>query len=144
MAVQCVQCGAELLSNANFCHVCGKSKHGLARTLKPSNAKFCYVCGNRLTANIPEPAWEYCEIGYELVGFLGTSHRFTAKAIGPGGSYIAAAPSVTISTNFPHPAVKKDVQACDVMKGGLIADRWEPIAEHGTEWFNYKFRRRVL
>ena len=108
--------------------------------------KFCSQCGNPvggIPAKGPEPVWEYCEIGYELVGLLGFNHRFIAKAIGSRGSFIATAPSINISTNFPHPGVKKDVQACDAMKNRLIADRWEPIAEHGPEWFNYKFRRRV-
>lgn len=122
MAIQCIQCRTELLPTANFCH----------------------VCGIQITANVSEPVWEYCEIGYELVGLLGFGHRFIANAIGPRGPFVATAPSVTISTNFPHPGVKKDVQACDAVKGRLIADRWEPIAEHGPEWFNYKFRRRVL
>ncbi|WP_220211026.1 zinc ribbon domain-containing protein [Reticulibacter mediterranei] len=140
----CTQCGAELLSTANFCHVCGTRRLGSAGTLKPDNANFCHVCGIRITANATESVWEHCQIEYELVGALGFSHRFIAKALGPRGPYMATDPSVTISTNFPHPGVKKDVQACDTMKARLLADRWEPLAEQGPEWFNYKFRRRVL
>jgi hypothetical protein len=124
MTIKCVQCGTELADSMKICFNCGKPQQIMAGTSAPQ--------------------WEYCEIEYELVGLLGMSHRFLAKAVGPKGTYRAAESNVKISTNFPHPAVRKDNQACDDLIRRLVADGWEPVSERGPEWFSHRFRRRVL
>lgn len=95
----------------------------------------------------PSLKWEYCEIVHELIkvqiGIPRINSRFWAKGIGSNGIYRVAESDVEINGDSPLQSVEKDRLACESLVQTLINEGWEPIDEHGSEWFSYKFRRRV-
>jgi hypothetical protein len=132
----CAKCGSQLVTSANFCHVCG-AKSGNAQTPTP----------------VPlNPTYEVCTITFDLIkvaGFFSFAHtwQWIAEANGPKGKYSAA-----VSQEFKAGARNDDIldgpnlhygeakQALDQLIATLLLDRWEPVASSA---FHPKFRRRI-
>ena len=120
----CVNCGTELPDEANFCWKCGIAQPGASEVLAHK--------------------WEYCEILAEDASFrFWARFRFSAKAVGPQGTYMAARSPETFSSPDPYSSDRKHVAACDALVQKLVRDGWEPISEKGPRWYSYKFRRPV-
>ena len=126
----CFNCGALLVDDATFCVKCGK----------PQKAQ----------AEHDEGRWEYCEIVVRYKdGVLRDTYSYEAEAVGPRGPYMAAR-----SREWKEPAHAQHWQVLDnsneraytVVKeliSDLVQDGWEPTGEKGSNWENFRFRRRV-
>ncbi|MDR3589189.1 MAG: zinc ribbon domain-containing protein [Negativicutes bacterium] len=129
-----------------FCNRCGEKL--------PEGACFCSGCGiELLTAGgpKPEPPWETCEVGLELVAerwglFPSDMLRFIARAEGPAGIYTAGtSPAFKAGLgNYYQPDKEnhRHTGALAELETMLIKDGWEQT-ERGREWFGLRFRRRA-
>jgi hypothetical protein len=131
-----------------FCGNCG--------TQIPDEANFCWKCGKSVTEGVTTEAaevrWESAEIGYEHVSpksaldyFLNKYHGyFTAKAIGLNGVYDAGkTPTFITPRGEPDSHDYEAVQSVNNLIAQLARDGWEPVETKGSQWYNYKFRRRA-
>jgi hypothetical protein len=120
--MNCGNCGAQVLSDAEFCHKCGASLSG---GIKSHSTKY-----------------ETCEIEPKHVGgfLFSDKYKFVATAIGPSGLYtIAESPAVGGGAS--------DSQLESIV-GALVRQLtesgWEPTGRgHGKGKFNYTFRRSI-
>lgn len=99
---------------------------------------------NDLTV-LEEPIWERCEVVWDLIGgntLTALGAYFWAKAIGPQGIYTAAQSGIVPARLGPDERYQVHAQACSKLIAELTAQGWEPVGEHGTAWYSYKFRRR--
>ena len=132
MAIYCMQCGKELPNDANFCLKCGKPVRD----------------GGQSTPQ-PESKWTYCEITWTKAGWLDGACYFWAKGIGPTGISAVAKGTIKFAVGStilgPGPSRKdgKTVAACDELIEILVSSGWEPLPEHGRDWWSYKFRQQA-
>jgi hypothetical protein len=120
----------------------------------PDGADFCPSCGVRLSAAgrpRPEPEWEYCEVGLELVAerwglFPSDMLRFITRAEGPQGIYTAGTspPFKAGLGNYYQPDKKnsRHTEALAELEKTLLKEGWERT-DGGRDWFQLRFRRRV-
>ena len=96
--------------------------------------------------------WETCEIIREEVGggFLTSSVRFVADAVGPNGRYQAATSPVfkiDTSANLEDPGGRTAGRGADAALGALVSalvrGGWEPQETRGQYWYSHRLRRRA-
>jgi len=125
-----MQCGKELPDDANFCLKCGKP---IGSTAKPTPE--------------PEPKWEYCEIVYQQrvdKHWYGDSYfiQLWAKGVGPNGTFNAGEVE-EIQGYWPDSGESRHQELANRLVKLLTSKGWEPLPNKGTEWYSYKFRRKV-
>ncbi len=135
----CYNCGIQLPDEASFCWKCGKPQKQESETTEPKQGE--------------ESKLEICEIVSKKVRqggvFSGDSFIFWARAIGPKGQYDAGQSETFTgyyggSYSYPD-SERNDNQ--DALKGlidELVKDGWAPTGDRGSDWWSYRFRRRIL
>ena len=133
----CVNCGAELPDEANFCWKCGKPH--------PAHGES------------DQAQWERCEIVCLLVddpalfaSWYDSTHwfhsawlQFRAEATGPKGHYVTAE-SEAFRSEPTFPPAADDRQALDAFHSlfqRLVADGWQLLEDRGDAWYSSRFRR---
>ena len=127
----CINCGANLPDESNFCLKCGKSQKQGDQDAKPVQAR---------------ETWETCEIVADnegdntiLAPVLG---RFWAKAIAPEGSYfVACSDSFKMPQDTPRQA-PSHIQALDQLTSTLTQAGWLSLTR-GEHWYSQQFRRLI-
>jgi hypothetical protein len=122
----CINCGANLPDEANFCLKCGKQQKQGVQT--------------------DETKWETCEINYKVAhdGLTGTRGCFRAEAIGFDGVYEAGrSQEFGCGYNMWLPDSKNEAHYNALIEN-LVKDRWEPTGERGEHWWNNRFRRKIV
>lgn len=122
-----------------FCTNCG---HELR-----DGDKFCSNCAAAVGGQVPAPAvqLEYCEIKWRSHGFWLVHDSFYGEIRGPRGLSGALTQQYVGSLVDPHGPLQngKNKRAVEGLVRELASQGWEPLAEHGPQWYNYKFRRQV-
>ena len=140
-----------------FCPNCGKTV--------PNDVNYCAYCGTPLKDDLTPRStakveWEICEIEEKKIkqGSLfgkGPENVFIVKAIGPEGvNIIKQSRTFNLTPSIHNPSdsyvqneMKKWSEICvatlNTIISELTTDGWEPVAEKGTYWYSYKFRRPV-
>lgn len=141
MTIYCIHCGTQLPAIASYCLKCGKP-----------------VKGAITAAAQPASQVESCEIICQSGGVLGGKSYFVARALGPGGVYIAA-----VSTKkFRSVAGGSDSNGNDWYQPDTYSWGSKPLAEAafdeivttlsgdgwqqtltGPAWWQCKFKRQI-
>ncbi|MCE7984609.1 MAG: zinc ribbon domain-containing protein [Caldilinea sp. CFX5] len=137
----CQNCGTKLVEKANFCHHCGAST-------------VFYQPADTLDTTV---RFEYCQI--EAVTGKSSffprpkvNFKFCAEAIGSGGPYIADE-TQEFKAEFGRDFGDKSQIEPDVRFWGdihkkftaqLVKQGWEPLSDRGNQWWQIKFRRRIV
>jgi hypothetical protein len=134
----CNHCGQRLPTDATVCFRCGS---------QPPFPQFPQV--SKEISSVYEPGVELCEIGWirKTHGF-NTTIVFEAQVTGPNGIYIVATAepvpnkmeSVPGGGFIPSPT-NEAMEAVSDLVAEIIHSGWEPLAERGYFWWNYRFRR---
>lgn len=130
----CRYCSAEIPADSNFCPRCGKATHEGSQPF------------------VQDAVWEYCQIEEQRFSRFdrgGLNHRtwFSAEAVGPRGGY-----SVGESRKLNYSRldqVRERVRADQemILHGlveKLIQEGWEQLPEQGEQWYQLRFRRRLV
>jgi len=120
-----------------LCQKCG--------TQVPDRANYCWKCGKPVRPGIKETEeerWETCEVVYQN-GENNESSCFAAKAIGLYGVYIFGTSSAFHSTQDPDHRNNDHTAKLDLLINRLVEAGWELVPDHGPDWWNHRFRRRI-
>lgn len=132
----CINCGIQLPDNANFCYKCGAAQYKPAGDAAPPR----------------ERIRETCVITCETVGerwgiYPREIMRFTARAVGPQGEYIAGVSPefevVAFNINGPEQKNRRHKAAFDALVNELVKKGWCMADESGDSWFNIKLARDI-
>lgn len=158
MAIYCTACRAELPDEADQCGQCGEIWHycRACRAHLPGNAHYCYDCGarrehasERVPGHGPGPTWQWeiCEVKLERLEHHlwlgGYTVRFVAQAYLPHDTYIVSASEPFRTNNsLKVPEDEHTIGLVSELLHQLTARGWEPL-RHGSQWYSYRFRRRL-
>ena len=126
-----------------FCMKCGSKL--------PAEASFCWKCGAAQKPGSPssQEQWEKCEITFERQGgIINDGITFFAEAIGPKGRYTAARARKS-SQYAPYRDMPPDRENQNVVASHrslvdqLLREGWEVVESRGSNWWEYRFRRRI-
>jgi len=90
-----------------------------------------------------EQRWETLEIVFQPGSTPGSS-CFAAKAIGLFGVYISGESSTFDCADRPDQLNKDHIVKLDNLLNRLIEAGWEINPERGPEWWNHRFRRKMV
>jgi hypothetical protein len=85
---------------------------------------------------------ETCEIEAVYTNNQRNRARFWAKAQGAEGEYNADESEEFVCTE----PIEDDLQAQDPLQAlirRLVEQKWEPLHEHGSHWYSYRFKRHI-
>jgi len=113
--------------------------------LRP-DANYCTECGARVRALNPDEEWECCEI-VARSGWTGDilPKRYiiiSAEARATGRIYPVAVHETRIPKEYGELG-DEGRAAVEKIARELEDTGWEPVPEHGAQWWSYRFRRRV-
>ncbi len=120
-----------------LCQSCG--------TQVPERANYCWKCGKPMRPGVQkdDSFTETCEIIFQTDDPSYGIGSFSAKAIGVFGVYVFGMSSGFHCEKAPDHMNPDHLSKLDGLINRLVEAGWEPTGEHGPEWWNHRFRRKV-
>ena len=136
--MRCFFCGTDLPDEAAFCWQCGQPQHPTAEP--EAEYEVAVVDCSLVTDPQQFSSWFQSHDWYH-----GVRLKFSARAVGPNGNYVAAeSPVFKAPPEFPPAddnSGAREIYHRFVLD--LVEQGWEPLGTQGGEWFNQKLRRRL-
>ncbi len=143
MAKFCSTCGHELRDTDKFCSECATPVSGVAVQVQPEHWEYCEI-KYTFDKTPPERKKAFLRSYFDIVFYdegLGQKGIFRVPTSEPRGRITEGYEGKPNEYNSPVSQMPEDVAACKALVNELAQLGWEPLAQKGASWWNYKFRR---